>query len=50
MIIDYYEDTAVPDSYVIVAQSTKNTYNDFGFKWNNSAKNGFYCRFKYSSS
>lgn len=42
--------SAVPDSDLAVAHSTKNIYNDFGFKWNNSGKNGFYCKFKYSSS
>jgi hypothetical protein len=42
--------SAVPDSDLVVAHSTKNIYNDFGFKWNNSGKNGFYCKFKYSSS
>ena len=42
--------SAVPDSDLVVARSTKYAYDDFGFKWNNSGKNGFYCRFKYSSS
>jgi hypothetical protein len=42
--------SAVPNSDLVVARSTKNVYNDFGFKWNNSGKNGFYCKFKYSSS
>jgi hypothetical protein len=41
--------SAVPDSDLVVAHSTKNAYNDFGFEWNNSGKNGFYCKFKYSS-
>ena len=42
--------SAVPDSDLVVARSTKNSYKDFGFEWNNSGKNGFYCKFKYSSS
>jgi hypothetical protein len=42
--------SAVPNSDLTVARSTKNTYNDFGFEWNNSGKNGFYCNFKYSST
>jgi hypothetical protein len=42
--------SAVPDSDLVVARSTRNSYNDFGFKWNNSGKSGFYCKFKYSSA
>ena len=42
--------SAVPDSDLVVAHSTKNSYKDFGFEWNNAGKNGFYCKFKYSSS
>jgi hypothetical protein len=42
--------SAVPGSDLVVARSTKNSYKDFGFEWNNSGKNGFYCKFKYSSS
>ena len=42
--------SAVPNSDLTVARSTKNTYNDYGFEWNNSGKNGFYCTFKYSST
>lgn len=42
--------SAVPDSDLVVARSTKNSYKDFGFEWNNAGKNGFYCKFKYSSS
>jgi hypothetical protein len=40
----------VPNSDLTVAHSTKNTYNDFGFEWNNLGKNGFYCNFKFSST
>ena len=42
--------SAVLDSDLVVARSTKNSYKDFGFEWNNAGKNGFYCKFKYSSS
>ena len=33
---------------LVVASSSKYAYNDHGMEWNNSGKNGFYCRFKYS--
>jgi hypothetical protein len=32
-----------------IARSTKHTYNDYGFEWNNSGRNGFYSRFRYES-
>ena len=40
--------SAVPESDLIVARSTKYSYNDHGMQWDNSGKNGFYCRFSYS--
>ena len=33
---------------LVVASSSKYVYNDHGMEWNNSGKNGFYCKFKYS--
>jgi hypothetical protein len=41
--------SAVPGSDLIVARSNKYHYKDYGFEWNNSGKNGFYCKFSYSS-
>ncbi|HZA08234.1 MAG TPA: DUF1326 domain-containing protein [Nitrososphaeraceae archaeon] len=41
--------TAVPGSDLVVARSTKYRYDDHGMKWDNSGKNGFYCKFRYSS-
>ena len=41
--------TAVPGSDLVVARSTKYKYDDHGMKWDNSGKNGFYCKFRYSS-
>ena len=41
--------SAVPGSNLVVAPSNKYTYNDYGMQWDNSGKNGFYCRFSYSS-
>jgi hypothetical protein len=38
----------VPGSNLVVAQSSKYAYNDHGMQWDNSGKNGFYCRFSYS--
>ncbi|HEY9399369.1 MAG TPA: DUF1326 domain-containing protein [Nitrososphaeraceae archaeon] len=32
-----------------IARSTKYTYNDHGFEWDNSGRNGFYSRFRYES-
>lgn len=40
--------SAVPGSDLVVARSSKYNYNDHGLQWNNSGKNGFYCRFRYS--
>jgi hypothetical protein len=40
--------SAVPGSNLVVAQSSKYAYNDHGMQWDNSGKNGFYCRFSYS--
>lgn len=31
----------------VIAQSTKYSYNDHGFQWDTTGKNGFYSRFKY---
>ena len=39
----------VPGSDLVVARSTKYMYDDHGMKWDNSGKNGFYCKFRYSS-
>jgi hypothetical protein len=41
--------SAVPGSNLVIAQSNKYSYNDHGMKWDSSGKNGFYCKFKYSS-
>jgi len=41
--------SAVPGSDLIVARSSKYHYKDYGLEWNNSGKNGFYCKFIYSS-
>ena len=41
--------SAAPGSNLVVATSSKYSFNDHGMKWDNSGKNGFYCRFKYSS-
>ena len=41
--------SAVPGSDLVVARSTKYRYDDHGMKWDNSGKNGFYCKFRYSS-
>ena len=40
--------SVVPGSDLVVARSSKYNYNDHGLQWNNSGKNGFYCRFSYS--
>jgi hypothetical protein len=34
---------------LVVSSSSKYAYNDHGMRWDNSGKNGFYCRFSYSS-
>jgi hypothetical protein len=41
--------TVAPGYEPVIARSTKHTYNDFGFEWDSSGKNGFYSRFKYGS-
>ena len=41
--------TAVPGSNLVIAQSSQYSYNDHGMQWDSSGKNGFYCKFKYSS-
>ena len=38
-----------PGFAAIVAKSTKNSYSDYGMKWDNSGKNSFYSRFAYTS-
>lgn len=40
--------SVVPGADMSVARSSKYNYNDHGMEWNNSGKNGFYCKFKYS--
>jgi hypothetical protein len=40
--------SAVPGSDLVVARTTKYRYDDHGMKWDNSGKNGFYCKFRYS--
>jgi len=37
----------VPGHDHVIANSTKYSYNDHGFKWDTTGKNGFYSRFKY---
>ena len=39
----------VPGSDLVVARSSRYSYNDHGMQWDNSGKNGFYCRFSYSA-
>jgi hypothetical protein len=34
---------------LVIALSNKYAYNDHGMQWDSSGKNGFYCRFNYSS-
>lgn len=41
--------SAVPGSDLVIARSSKYSYNDHGMQWDSSGKNGFYCKFKYSS-
>jgi len=41
--------TAVPGSNLVIAKSSKYSYNDNGMQWDSSGKNGFYCKFKYSA-
>ena len=40
--------SAVPGADLTIAPSSKYNYKDYGMEWNNSGKNGFYCKFKYS--
>ena len=40
--------SVVPGADMTVAPSSKYNYNDHGMEWNNSGKNSFHCRFKYS--
>jgi len=37
----------VPGHDHVIANSTKYSYNDHGFQWDTTGKNGFYSRFKY---
>jgi len=39
--------TMVPGHDHVIAHSTKYSYNDHGFQWDTTGKNGFYSRFKY---
>ncbi len=41
--------SAAPGSDLVISKSSNYSYNDYGMKWDNSGKNGFYCKFKYSS-
>jgi hypothetical protein len=41
--------SVVPDADLTIARSSKYNYSDHGLEWNNCGKNGFYCKFKYSS-
>ena len=40
--------SAVPGSNLVAARSSKYAYNDHGMQWDNSGKNGFYCKFSYT--
>ena len=40
--------SVVPGADLTIARSSKYNYSDHGMEWNNSGKNGFYCKFKYS--
>jgi hypothetical protein len=40
--------SVVPGADMTVARSSKYNYNDHGMEWNNSGKNSFHCKFKYS--
>lgn len=37
-----------PGFPAVIARSTKNNYNDYGMRWDNSGKNGLYSKFAYS--
>ncbi len=39
--------TMVPGHDHVIARSTKYSYNDHGFKWDSTGKNGFYSKFNY---
>jgi len=41
--------SVVPSADLTIARSSKYNYSDHGMEWNNSGKNSFYCKFKYSS-
>ena len=41
--------SAVPSSDLVIARSSKYNYKDYGIEFSNSGKNGFYCKFRYSS-
>jgi hypothetical protein len=41
--------SAVPGTNLVIAKSSKYSYHDHGLQWDSSGKNGFYCKFKYSS-
>ncbi|HEY7569837.1 MAG TPA: DUF1326 domain-containing protein [Nitrososphaeraceae archaeon] len=41
--------SVVPGADMTIAKSSKYNYSDHGMEWNNSGKNGFYCRFKYTA-
>jgi hypothetical protein len=38
-----------PGFAAVVARSKKNSYSDYGMKWDNSGKNGFYSKFAYAT-
>jgi hypothetical protein len=40
--------SVTPGHPVVLARSVKHSYSDFGMKWDNSGKNGFYSKFSYS--
>ena len=40
--------SAVPGSDLVIARSSRYKYKDYSLQWDNSGKNGFYCRFSYS--
>jgi hypothetical protein len=42
--------TAVPGFPAVVAKSKQMRFNDYGFKWEVSNKNGFFSPFAYQSA
>jgi hypothetical protein len=40
--------SAVPGADLVVSRSSRYNYKDHGIEFNNSGKNGFYCKFSYS--